>query len=192
MENKSRKRIALEAARFLADGVETEYLHAKQRALASLGLSSETRLPSNRKINDCVGMITREELGSEETDRRIREMRIIAEEIMTVIFDFDPFLIGSVLSGKIRRSSDIDLHAYCDDVVVLHGYLEDFGYEEIEVDRVENRKGHFVHLKWEERGYPVELTIYPWSWREITLLSSVTSKPMKRIDLIGLQKLLKN
>ena len=191
MEISSRKRIALEAARLLADGVETEYLHAKQRALSSLGLSSQARLPSNRKINDCVGMITRAELGSEEVDRRLGEMRQIAEEIMSVIEDFDPFLIGSVLSGKIRRTSDIDLHAYCDDVDQLCAYLEDFGYEEIEVEHVENRKGHFVHIKWCERGYPVELTVYPWSWRAIVLNSSVTCKPMKRVDVYGLRRLRK-
>jgi predicted nucleotidyltransferase len=192
MESKSCKRIALEAARLLAYGVETEYLHAKQSALLSLGLSSQTRLPSNRKINDCVGMLTREELGSEEVDRRLVEMRDIAIEIMTVLNDFDPFLIGSVLSGKIKKTSDIDLHAYCDDAENLLAYLEDFGYEDIEVEYVENRKGRFVHLKWSEREYPVGVTVYPWSWRDVVMYSSVTSKPMKRADLLSVQKLRKN
>ena len=192
MESKSCKRIALEAARLLAYGVETEYLHAKQSALLSLGLSSQSRLPSNRTINDCVCMLTREELGSEEVERRLREMRDIAIEVMTVLSDFDPFLIGSVLSGKIKKTSDIDLHAYCDEAGNLLDYLEDFGYEEIEVETVENRKGRFVHLKWSERDYPVEVTVYSWSWRDVIMYSSVTSKPMKRADLEAVQKLRKN
>ena len=192
MESKSCKHIALEAARLLAYGVETEYLHAKQSALLSLGLSSQSRLPSNRTINDCVGMLTREELGSEEVDRRLREMRDIAIEVMTVLSDFDPYLLGSVLSGKIKKTSDIDLHAYCDEAENLLDYLEDFGYEEIEVETVENRKGRFVHLKWSERDYPVEVTVYSWSWRDVIMYSSVTSKPMKRADLEAVQKLRKN
>ncbi len=136
-------------------------------------------------------MITREQLGGDEVERRLREMREIAEEVMTVIEDFDPFLIGSVLSGNIKRTSDIDLHAYCDDTSVLAAYLEDFGYQDIEVECVENRKGVFVHIKWSERSYPVELTVYPWSWRDLTLFSSVTSKPMKRVDIDGLRRLLR-
>jgi predicted nucleotidyltransferase len=191
VESKSCKRIALEAARLLANGVETEYLHAKQTALLSLGLSSQTRLPSNRKINDCVGMLTREQLGSEEVDRRIAEMRDIAIEVMTVLTDFDPFLIGSVLTGKIKKTSDIDLHAYCDDPDLLLAYLEDFGYRDLQVEHVENRKGRFVHLKWEERDYPVEVTVYSWSWRDVVMYSSVTGKPMKRADLQTVQKLRK-
>jgi predicted nucleotidyltransferase len=191
VQNKSRKRVALEAARFLADGVETEYLHAKERAISALGLSSQTRLPSNRKIKDCVGLITREELGTQEVERRLTEMRAIAVEIMALLEDFDPFLIGSVLTGAISRNSDIDLHAYCDEVEILTNLLEDFGFEDLDVEHVENRKGHFVHIKWSEKSYPVEITVYPWSWRETVFYSSVTGKPMRRATLESLVKLTK-
>lgn len=191
MQNRSRRRIALEAARFLADGVETEYLHAKERAVLSLGLSSQTRLPSNRKIKDCVGLITREELGSDEVGRRLQEMRKIALEIMALIEDFDPYLIGSVLTGSISRNSDIDLHAYCDDIESLTNMLEHFGYEGLDIEFVENRKGHFVHVKWTENNYPIEITVYPWTWRETIFYSSVTGKPMKRIGIAALRKMMK-
>ncbi|HEY9684400.1 MAG TPA: hypothetical protein V6C86_22660 [Oculatellaceae cyanobacterium] len=191
MQNRSRRRIALEAARFLADGVETEYLHAKERAVLSLGLSSQTRLPSNRKIKDCVGLITREELGSDEVGRRLQEMRKIALEIMALIEDFDPYLIGSVLTGSISRNSDIDLHAYCDDIESLTNMLEHFGYEGLDIEFVENRKGHFVHVKWTEKNYPIEITVYPWTWRETIFYSSVTGKPMKRIGIAALRKMMK-
>lgn len=174
----------------MADGVETEYYDAKQRAVLALGLSSQTRLPSNRQIKDLIGRMTKEELGPDEMKRRVREMREIAVQIMIAIEQFDPFLIGSTLSGKIRTTSDIDLHAYCDDFVELKEQLISFGWTDAEEELVENLKGSFVHLKWHEQGYPVEITVYPWSWRDLTLYSSVTGRPMKRADLSALRKLI--
>lgn len=181
----------MEAARFLADGSESEYLQAKERALMALGLSGQTRLPSNRKIKELIGQFTNAELGETEMKRRIREMREIALELMTLLEEHDPFLIGSTLSGKIRASSDIDLHAYSDDYEEVKMILVECGYDEVEEELVENRKGEFVHLRWHERGYPVEITIYPWSWRDLVLNSSVTGKPMKRADIRAVRNLLR-
>lgn len=184
------RRVAEEAARLMAAGAENEYIHAKTRALEMLGISGG-RLPSNRKIKDCIARLTQEDLGADEVDRRLREMRQIAHDLMLVMEAFDPFLIGSTLTGEIRRSSDIDLHAYSDDFTEIKEHLALFGYTEADEELVENRKGSFVHLRWMENGYPVEITIYPWSWRMLTLYSSVTGKVMKRADLSGVRKLLR-
>lgn len=118
-----------------------------------------------------------------EHKRRLDEMRHIALAIMTDIEPYDPFLIGSTLSGKIRLTSDIDIHAYCDDFDELKQVLTDWGFEDVDVEIVENIKGSFVHLKWLENGYPVEITVYPWSWRDVVLYSLVTKRPMKRREL---------
>jgi len=176
----------------MAEGTESEYLQAKERAMLMLGLSTQCRLPSNRKIKDCIARITRAELGPEEVSRRVNEMRKIAEEIMCILDDFDPFLIGSTLSGKIRGTSDIDLHAYCDDFAVVKSILGEWGYEDVEEEIVQNSKGMFIHLKWFERGYPVEITIYPWSMRDVIPISSITGSAMKRVDLRGVRKLLRH
>ncbi|MBK8224260.1 MAG: hypothetical protein IPK73_24920 [Candidatus Obscuribacter sp.] len=190
MKKRSLEQIAQEAALFMACGEENEYLQAKERALMMLGVNGQGRMPSNRKIKACIAKLTLTELGKEETDRRLREMRSIALNIMLLIDNCDPHLIGSVLTGEIRTSSDIDLHAYSDCHEEIVDILSDFGYEDTEVELVENRKGSFVHIKWLEQGYPVEITVYPWSWRHIVLNSSVTGKPMKRADTSTLQKLL--
>lgn len=156
-----------------------------------LGLSSSSHLPSNRKIKDCIARLTSNQLGEEEVKRRTAEMRRIAAEIMEVITDADPFLIGSTLTGQIRDSSDIDLHAYSDDFTLLKNQLTDCGYEDVDEEIVDNRKGRFVHLKWYEKEFPVEITVYPWSWRDVVLYSSVTGKPMKRADINAVKALLK-
>jgi len=190
MTKRAQRRLAEEAARFMAFGLENEYLMAKERAMMMLGLSDQTRLPSNRMINEAVSRLTKTELGEEEVRRRVREMREIAEQIMSSIDEFDPYLIGSVLSGKIRESSDIDLHAYSDDFEVLKDRLFEWGYDDIDEEIVQNRKGLFIHLKWTEKNYPVEITIYPWTSRDVIPISSVTGRAMKRADILAVRKLL--
>jgi predicted nucleotidyltransferase len=190
MPKSNQRRVAEEAARLMAEGVESEYLNAKQRAASMLGLSSQTRLPSNAKIRAGIGQITKEQLGASEVHRRINSMRKIAAHLMLLIEDCDPYLIGSTLSGEIREGSDIDLHAYCDDYSMLTERLADYGYEAIEAELVENSKGTFVHLRWREEDFPVEITIYRWSSRHVVPISSVTGKPMKRADLSALRKML--
>jgi hypothetical protein len=191
MPKHKQRRLAEEAARLMVDGVETEYLHAKERASMMLGMTGQARFPSNKEIRECILQLTRTRLGDDEVERRVQQMRTIAEEIMSVIEEYDPHLIGSTLTGEIRESSDIDLHAYCDDYEILLTLLTERGYEDIEPEIIENRKGSFVHLRWNENLYPVEITIYPWSWRDIVPISSVTTKPMKRADLLAVRKMLK-
>ncbi len=175
----------------MVEGIESEYLHAKERAILMLGLGSQGRYPTNRKIRDCIERLTRKELGPQEMERRVREMREIAAELMLLMDAYDPFLIGSTLSGQIRQTSDIDLHAYCDNYEELKTILIDAGYQNVDEELVENQKGSFVHLKWDERDYPIEITVYPWSMREVVPISSVTGKPMKRADLPQLARLLR-
>ncbi|MBS2009360.1 MAG: hypothetical protein JST01_20060 [Cyanobacteria bacterium SZAS TMP-1] len=190
MKKDAQKLVARAAARFMVDGLESEYLGAKERAVAMLGLGAQCRLPSNKQIRECIAQLTRDDLGDNELNRRLREMREIACRVMTALDDFDPFLIGSTLSGEIHSASDIDLHAYCDQPVALVERLEEWDFEGVEEEYVENRKGQFVHLRWSEEGYPVEVTVYPVGWRDLVPMSSVTGKPMKRAALAQVRRLI--
>jgi hypothetical protein len=186
----NQKRLALEAARLMVERVETEYLHAKERAILILGLPYNTPYPTNRQIKEFIGKLTRRQMGEEAMAGRVRRMRELAEEMMTVLVDFDPHLIGSTLSGLIRESSDIDLHVYCNHYEEVKERLGSFGYEGVEEELVENQKGTFVHLRWLEEGFPVEITVHGWEQRGEVTISSVTGKAMKRADLPAVRKLL--
>jgi predicted nucleotidyltransferase len=186
----NQQRLALEAARLMVERIETEYLHAKERAILLLGLPYNTPYPTNRQIKQYIAKLTRNQLGPEAMATRVRQMREVAEEIMTVLLDFDPYLIGSTLSGQIRNSSDIDLHIYCDHYTQVKERLLTFGYEDVEEEYVENQKGTFVHLRWLEHDFPIEITIHTWSQRGEIMISSVTGKPMKRADVEAVRKLL--
>jgi len=190
----NQRRLALEAARLMVERVETEYLHAKERAILMLGLPYNTPYPTNKQIKECIRGLTRKAMGADAMAARVRSMRELAEEIMSVLEDFDPYLIGSTLSGQIRESSDIDLHVYCDHFAEAKGRLEAFGYEHVEEELVENQKGTFVHLRWQEdregHSFPVEITIHSWQQRGEVFYSSITGKPMKRADLAKVRVML--
>jgi predicted nucleotidyltransferase len=187
----NQRRLALEAARLMVERIETEYLHAKERAILLLGLPYNTPYPTNRQIKEYIAKLTKRQMGPEVMAARVRQMRELAEEIMTVLGDFDPHLIGSTLSGQIRDSSDIDLHVYCDHFSEVKERLRSFGYDGVEEELVENQKGTFVHLRWLEEGFPVEITVHNWQQRGEVMISSVTGKPMKRADLAGVRRLLR-
>ncbi|MCW5821412.1 MAG: hypothetical protein KIT34_01335 [Cyanobacteria bacterium TGS_CYA1] len=190
MKKLSRVQVAQEAAKFMLDGAENEYLHAKERATIKLGISGHNHFPSNKTVKGMISLLAKVELGEGEIKKRVRRMREIALEIMLIIEDNDPFLIGSTLSGKIRATSDIDLHAYADDPMEIQEKLELCGFTDIELEEIENLKGYFMHLKWEEEGFPVEITVYPWKNRDVQPISSVTGKLMKRADVNALKKIL--
>ena len=174
----------------MVERVETEYLHAKERAILLLGLPYNTPYPTNKQIKHYIALLTRQKMGAEVVAARVRRMREIAEELMTVLIDFDPYLIGSTLSGQIRESSDIDLHVYCHHYEEVLGRLVIVGYEDVEAEFVENQKGVFTHLRWVEEEIPVEITIHDWSRRQEVFYSSVTGKPMKRADVLEVRGLL--
>ncbi len=174
----------------MVERIETEYLHAKERAILVLGLPYNTPYPTNRQIKDCMARFTRGQMGPEAMQGRVRQMRELAEELMTILGEFDPHLIGSTLSGQIRASSDIDLHVYCHNFAEAQERLRAFGYSDVEAEFVENQKGCFVHLRWLEDDFPVEITVHDWAQRHEVMVSSVTGKPMKRADLEALRKLL--
>jgi hypothetical protein len=192
----NQQRLALEAARLMVERIETEYLHAKERAILMLGLPYNTPYPTNRQIKDCIAKLTRNQLGPDVMAHRVRTMRLIAEELMTILVDFDPYLIGSTLSGQIRDSSDIDLHVYCNHYSEVETRLRQFQFNNVQPEYVENQKGTFVHLRWletrDDTAFPIEITIHHWSQRHEIPISSVTGKPMKRADLPALRRLLQS
>lgn len=169
--------------------IETEYLHAKERAILMLGLPYNTPYPTNKQIKGYIARLTKSQMGPQVVATRLREMREIAEEIMTVLIDFDPYLIGSTLSGQIRSSSDIDLHVYCNHHDEVAGRLKSFGYEDVDAEHVDNLKGTFTHLRWLENSYPVEITVHKWSQLGEVFYSSITHKPMKRADILEVRAL---
>src|SRR6188768_2747108 len=128
--DKLRQAIALEAARLMYERVESEYFTAKRKAAKRLcrGPVKPADLPSNAEIRDLVQSFARVHEGEART-ANLRAMRLEALKLMRLLRRFRPRLIGSVMTGHVRKGSDIDIHVFCDGVERIAGPLENDGYQ---------------------------------------------------------------
>lgn len=101
----SRKKVAIEAATLLYDGVEKEYKQAKLKAAKMFGLHY---MPTNIEVAMEIDRIAEEREGPTREERLVR-MRKEALRIMQVLKKYDPILVGSVWRGTIHHDSDIDI-----------------------------------------------------------------------------------
>lgn len=101
----SRKKVAIEAATLLYDGVEKEYKQAKLKAAKTFGLHY---MPTNLEVAMEIDRIAEEREGPTREESLVR-MRKEALRIMHVLKKYDPILVGSVWRGTIHHDSDIDI-----------------------------------------------------------------------------------
>jgi predicted nucleotidyltransferase len=183
-----RHRVAVEAARILYHREVKEYWHAKREAAKRQGVP---HLPSNREVHEQLLLIARKVEGDEHL-RRLTAMRVQALALMERLDEFQPRLIGSVLTGHIRVGSDIDLNVHCDDVEPVVELLS--GYEPV-VEVVRSRKNgenqEFIHVRLANvGGFEAEITVYPVEWLSVHPRCGITGGPMRRASLAEVRLLI--
>jgi predicted nucleotidyltransferase len=193
-DHKLRQAIATEAARLMYERVETEYFTAKRKAARRLcrgGVKPED-LPSNAEIRDQVQAFARMHEGERRT-ANLKEMRLAALRLMRALRRFRPRLIGSVMTGHVRKGSDIDVHVFCDSVGLVADLLEQEGFA-FEVERKQvvkhNETRLFTHVHVHDR-FTYELTVYPEDKAHYVFRSSITGKGIERASVRELEELLK-
>src|SRR6266404_7158586 len=127
---KLRQAIALEAARLMYERTESEYFTAKRKAARRLcrrGVKPND-LPSNAEIREQIQLFARLHEGEQRT-KNLKDMRLEALRLMRIMRAYRPRLIGSVMTGHVRKGSDIDIHVFCDSVGLLTDTLEREGYQ---------------------------------------------------------------
>src|SRR5689334_11950821 len=156
-DERIRRQIALLAARLMYERTESEYFTAKRKAARQLGLEHRTRpgdLPSNAEIRDQIQALAQCYEGDART-RNLHQMRLAALGMMRLLDAFHPHLIGSVLTGHIRKGSDIDLHIFASTTSAVTCVLEDQGMRfTVERKRVlkRNEERVFTHIHVEGAG----------------------------------------
>ena len=184
-----RHRVAVEAARILYTREMKEYFQAKREAARRQGT---VHLPSNREIHEQMLLIAHR-LDGDEHGRRLEEMRQQALSVMEKLEPFHPRLIGSVLTGHIRKGSDIDLNVYSDDLEAVCQALADYSVE-VEVVRSrknqENQEFTHLHVRGQSLAVEVEITVYPLEQRHEHPRCGITGGPMRRASLAEFRKLL--
>ncbi|MCA8999513.1 MAG: HD domain-containing protein [Planctomycetaceae bacterium] len=191
--DKVRRQITFEAARLMYTRQESEYYRAKMKAGRRIcrGWVKPSLLPSNAEIRDEIQRF----VSLYEGDRRfdnLRDMRLTAYRMMTLLRDFKPRLIGSTLTGHVRHGSDVDIHLFTSSIEAIAGTLDEQGlFFDIEQKQVRKHGEErvFTHIHVHEK-FPVELTCYAADQAHYVFKSSITGKPIERANLMELESLL--
>jgi HD domain len=191
---KLRYAISLQAARLMYERVESEYYTAKRKAAKRLcpkGVKPGD-LPSNAEIREQIQVFARLHEGDKRTEH-LRDMRLEALRLMRLLRPFKPRLIGSVMTGHVRKGSDIDLHLFTDGVGLVTDLLQQHGYQ-FDVERKQivkfNEARTFTHIHVHER-FNFELTVYAADKAHYVFKSSVTGKAIERASIAELEELLR-
>jgi hypothetical protein len=190
---KLRQAIALEAARLMYERVESEYFTAKRKAAKRLcrrGVKPAD-LPSNAEIREQIQLFARMHEGDKRTEN-LRDMRLEALRLMRLLRQFRPRLIGSVMTGHVRKGSDIDLHLFSDSPALITDVLEQAGCQyDLERKQVvkHGEARVFTHIHVYDR-FNFELTVYPENKAHYVFRSSVTGKAIERASIRELEELL--
>ena len=107
-----RRLLAQEAARIITGQGVRDYGLAKRKAAQRLGLTDQALLPRNAEIEEAVA--EQQRLFDGAHTERLLSLRHTARRAMRLFEDFEPRLVGSVLSGTATVNSDVSLHLFAD------------------------------------------------------------------------------
>ena len=111
--NQMRSHLAYLAARVMADDGIQDYGAAKRKAARQAGVPGTRELPDNQEIE--AALKTYQALyQADEQPQILRELREVAISVMEHFARFNPYLVGSVLTGTAGEHSDINLHLFAD------------------------------------------------------------------------------
>ncbi len=173
--------------------LETEYFTAKRKAAQRLcrGNVKPGDLPSNAEIREQIQVFARIHEGDRRTDD-LRAMRLAALHMMRTLRLFRPRLIGSVMTGHVRKGSDIDLHVFSNSAALITDLLEKEGYQ-YDVERkqiVKHQESRiFTHIHVFDR-FNFELTVYAEDQAHYVFKSSITGKAIERASIRELEELM--
>jgi len=190
--NQQRVRIAQRAAMLIAEHGIRDYHLAKRKAAEQLGFDERSGLPKNQEIEHALRSY--QSLFDTDSDLRLQNLRVLASECMQIFSSFNPLLTGRIAMGTATEHSPITLHTFSDNPRLIATTLMD---ERIEFEADEKRlrinldeENDFPCFLFEYKNTKVELLVLPFQLERQAPLAKHDAKPMKRLTLNQLEKLL--
>ncbi len=170
-----------------------DFLTAKRKAAERFGVVDGAVLPRNTEIEDALAEYQRL-FGGDRHTQTIAAQRSAALSAMHMLSDFEPRLVGAVLTGTATEHNDIQLHLFAEQPESITFRLMDLGIEHEVVerrvrygsDRVVSYPG--VHFEFDE--HEVDATVFPIDGIRQAPVSPIDGKPMRRIDADEVEALL--
>lgn len=180
-----RRALAQEAARIMTEHGIGDFLQAKRKAADRLGVQDVAVLPKNTEIEAALREHQRL-FGRDSHDNSLKEQRRIALAAMKLLGEFQPRLVGSVLTGTATTHSDINLHLFADRSETVAIRLMEIGvpheFYERRVKMDSERSLNYPALRFEADGRTVDATVFPIDGIRQSPYSPVDGRPMRRAD----------
>lgn len=188
-----RVEIAQLAAKLLADSSAPDYLAAKRKAAARLGVKLDRFMPTNLEIEQAL--MDYQRLFHHDTQRdRLLALRRTALEAMNFLSTFRPLLTGTVLTGSATENAEIILHLYSNTPHEIGLFLDSHAIPHRQCDwtvKIQAREWIEVPAyRFVAGSTDIVLVAFNNERRNITPLSPVDGKPMRRATVTELQTLL--
>src|SRR6185503_1999450 len=167
---------------------------AKRKAAERLGVDDGSAvLPKNTEIEAALAQYQRL-FGAESHAESLYAQRLAALHAMQYLREFEPRLVGSVLSGTATEHSDVQIHLFADyaESVTIKLMDEGIAYEvtqkrvRMNAERVLACPG----VRFEVDDQAVEATVFPTDGIRQAPVSPVDGKPMKRANAFDVEALL--
>lgn len=190
--DQTRRRVAHEAARMMSEQGIDDFLLAKRKAAQRLGVTDQASLPRNSEIE--AALVENQRIFSAERHAaRLRAYRRTACEVLARFGEFDPRVVGPVLSGAVSEGTDLEVHFFCDTPEQVALSFMEAGIPYRLVDRRVRMAGdghvRFPGYRFLAGEVPVLVLVFPRDGIRQAPLSPVDGRPMRRADLAELRRL---
>ncbi|MBA2689221.1 MAG: hypothetical protein H0U63_00270 [Burkholderiales bacterium] len=187
-----RSHLAYLAARLMAEGSIQDYGQAKQKAARQAGVPDTQSLPDNREVEEALRSY-QSLYQLAEHDEGLVSLRREAVRLMEQFADFNPYLVGSVLTGTAGRYSDINLQLFCDSAKDVEIFLlnRNLMYaSSTKRLRLGNRQLEVTALTLDGSGATTTLTIFHTDDLRLMPKYHADGRPMERARLARVRELL--
>lgn len=188
-----RQRLAIEAARLMAESGIRDFHQAKLKAAARLGEHDERDLPRNSEVEEALREYQRLFRGEKQVEH-LQVRREAALRAMAFFARFEPRLVGDVLEGTADEHTAVMLHLFDDNPDAVPLFLDENGipYEQRErqlrLDR--ERVADYPVYLFAADDVPFDLTALPRDALRQAPLDRSGGQPMRRASLGALRELI--
>jgi len=188
-----RQAVAEEAARIMREQGIADFLLAKRKAADRLGVTDASILPRNKEVE--AALVAHQRLfGGDRHASDLAILRRAALEAMRLMADFQPRLVGPVLTGTASPHSEINLHIYTESPDAASLRLEERGVPHEVVERrlrfERDRTASYPALRFVAGRQTVDAVVFPLDGIRQAPSSPVDGKPMRRANAAEVEALL--
>jgi hypothetical protein len=189
-----RRALAQEAARIMAEHGIRDFLIAKRKAAERLGVNDGAALlPKNAEIEAALAEYQRLFGGAAHLESLTAQRRA-ALSAMRYLSEFEPRLVGPVLSGTATLHAEVQLHLFAERAEAVTLKLLDEGVpHEVTERRVKlnpERIRAFPGVRFQMEDQPIEATVFPTDGIRQAPVSPVDGRPMRRANAFEVEALL--